>query len=177
MGLGTPGISNIPDVLQPSVTDVLDRLDGSTAFQDLFNEDEQFAKSFFQVIPCSNFVADIMLRYPDRVSELVKSGRLYRSNKASELGRIFDSPRDAVNTEQKKLRQLRLVRHMELVRIAWRDIAGWAGIEETLQDLSDLADAATCTQDGGRTCPLDLQQAQQIWHHGHRHRPARSHAS
>ncbi len=151
MGLGTPSISNIPDVLQPSVNDVLDRLDGSTAFQDFFNEDEQFAKSFFQVIPCSNFVADIMLRYPDRVSELVKSGRLYRSNKASELSHIFDSPRDAVNTEQKKLRQLRLVRHMELVRIAWRDIAGWAGIEETLQDLSDLADAATCNALGWAT--------------------------
>ena len=144
MGLGIPSISNIPDVLQPSVTDVLNRLDGSTAFQNLFNEDEQFAKLFFQVIPCSNFVADIMLRYPDQVSELVKSGRLYRSNNANELSQIFDCPRDSVNTEQKKLQQLRLVRHTELVRIAWRDIAGWAGIEETLQDLSDLADAAIC---------------------------------
>ena len=89
MGLGIPSISNIPDVLQPSVTDVLNRLDGSTAFQNLFNEDEQFAKLFFQVIPCSNFVADIMLRYPDQVSELVKSGRLYRSNNANELSQIF----------------------------------------------------------------------------------------
>ena len=51
MGLGIPSISNIPDVLQPSVTDVQNRLDGSTAFQNLFNEDEQFAKLFFQVIP------------------------------------------------------------------------------------------------------------------------------
>ena len=144
MDLGTPSFSKIPNVLQPSVNDVLDRLGGSAAFQKLFKKDDQFNESFFHVIPCSNFVADIMLRYPDHVSELVKSGRLYRSSKASELSQIFDSPGDAVNTERKKLRQLRLVRHRELLRIAWRDIAGWAGIEETLQDLSDLADAATC---------------------------------
>ena len=28
-----------------------------------------------------------------------------------------------------------------MVRIAWRDIAGWADLDETLRDLSALADA------------------------------------
>ena len=100
MSLATSSFSTIPEVLQPLVNDVLDRLDRSTAFQSLFDEDEQFTKSFFHVIPCSSFVADIMLRYPDQVSELVKSGRLYRSNNANELSQIFDCPRDSVSTEQ-----------------------------------------------------------------------------
>ena len=144
MGLATTSLSRIPEVLRPSVKNVLDRLDEFPAIQNLFNEDEQFTKTFFQVIPCSSFVADSLLRYPDHVPDLVKSGRLYRSNKTDELSQIFDSPRESVSTEPEKLHQLRSVRHRELVRITWRDIAGWASIEETLQDLSDLADAAIC---------------------------------
>lgn len=37
---------------------------------------------------------------------------------------------------------LRRWRKREAVRIAWRDLAGWATLEETLRDLSDFADAA-----------------------------------
>lgn len=37
--------------------------------------------------------------------------------------------------------QLRNFRRREMVRIAWRDLAGWADLAETLMDLSQLADA------------------------------------
>ena len=36
---------------------------------------------------------------------------------------------------------LRRFRRRHMVRIAWRDIAGWADLDETLRDLSALADA------------------------------------
>ena len=36
---------------------------------------------------------------------------------------------------------LRRFRRRHMVRIAWRDIAGWADLDETLHDLSALADA------------------------------------
>ena len=37
---------------------------------------------------------------------------------------------------------LRRWRHAELTRIAWRDLAGWASLAETLNDLSNAADVA-----------------------------------
>ncbi|MGH8371375.1 MAG: bifunctional [glutamate--ammonia ligase]-adenylyl-L-tyrosine phosphorylase/[glutamate--ammonia-ligase] adenylyltransferase [Gammaproteobacteria bacterium] len=39
------------------------------------------------------------------------------------------------------MQALRALRRREMLRIAWRDLAGWANLEETLRDLSDLADA------------------------------------
>jgi len=41
--------------------------------------------------------------------------------------------------------ELRKWRRREMVRIAWRDLAGWASLEETLADLTAFADAAICT--------------------------------
>ncbi len=52
---------------------------------------------------------------------------------------------------------LRWIRQREMLRIAWRDLAGWAVLDETLQDLSDLADA--CIQ--GALDKLTAWQARQ----------------
>ncbi|HSW14715.1 MAG TPA: bifunctional [glutamate--ammonia ligase]-adenylyl-L-tyrosine phosphorylase/[glutamate--ammonia-ligase] adenylyltransferase [Solimonas sp.] len=46
-----------------------------------------------------------------------------------------------VEEEPAMQRALRRLRRREMARIAFRDIAGWAPLDETLQDLSDLADA------------------------------------
>ena len=44
--------------------------------------------------------------------------------------------------EADMLRALRCWRRREMVRIAWRALAGWAEVEETLAELSDFADTA-----------------------------------
>src|ERR1700722_18361135 len=44
--------------------------------------------------------------------------------------------------EADALAELRRWRRHEMVRIAWRDLAGWAALPETLSDLSAFADAA-----------------------------------
>ena len=56
---------------------------------------------------------------------------------ASRVGAILSH----VQNEDELIPALRDIRWREMVRIAWRDLAGWAGLEETLHDLSDLADA------------------------------------
>jgi [glutamine synthetase] adenylyltransferase / [glutamine synthetase]-adenylyl-L-tyrosine phosphorylase len=47
--------------------------------------------------------------------------------------------------EPEAMAALRRWRKREMVRIAWRDLAGWATLEETLRDLSDFADVAIST--------------------------------
>ena len=44
-------------------------------------------------------------------------------------------------TDADLLTGLRRFRNREMVRLAWRDIAGWASIESTLRECSDLAEA------------------------------------
>ena len=52
--------------------------------------------------------------------------------------------------------ELRAFRNRWMTRIAFRDIAGWAELDETLTALSDLADA--CCQSALRACEVELQQ-------------------
>jgi len=47
-------------------------------------------------------------------------------------------------SEAELMDSLRRFRKRHMVRIAWRDIAGWAGLDETLRDLSALAE--TCIE-------------------------------
>lgn len=49
---------------------------------------------------------------------------------------------DAGFSDAEALSALRRWRRREIVRIAWRDLAGWADLAETLSDLSAFADAA-----------------------------------
>ncbi|MGZ8227941.1 MAG: bifunctional [glutamate--ammonia ligase]-adenylyl-L-tyrosine phosphorylase/[glutamate--ammonia-ligase] adenylyltransferase, partial [Methylococcaceae bacterium] len=46
-----------------------------------------------------------------------------------------------IESEAGLMQELRHFRRREMVRIAWRDLAGWAQLSETLMDLSRLADA------------------------------------
>jgi [glutamine synthetase] adenylyltransferase / [glutamine synthetase]-adenylyl-L-tyrosine phosphorylase len=44
--------------------------------------------------------------------------------------------------EAAAMARLRRARNIEMARIAWRDIAGWAGLDETFRDLTLLADVS-----------------------------------
>ncbi|MBU6510192.1 MAG: bifunctional [glutamate--ammonia ligase]-adenylyl-L-tyrosine phosphorylase/[glutamate--ammonia-ligase] adenylyltransferase [Gammaproteobacteria bacterium] len=88
----------------------------------------------------SAFVAESCAREPQLLDELCASGDLLSN----------DSPRARVATylsaqkfesEEQLMASLRQLRRREMLRIAWRDLAGWANLAETLRDLSGLADA------------------------------------
>jgi glutamate-ammonia-ligase adenylyltransferase len=89
---------------------------------------------------CSSlFVAESCTRKPELLVELVNSGDLtarYSENTyAEKLASI------SVDTQAELMAKLRAFRRREMVRIAWRDLADWAELAETLTDLSHLADA------------------------------------
>lgn len=101
--------------------------------------DERIAHSLPHVWGCSEFVAQLCLRTPGYLVELLDTGRLHAALDpdalAIELARL---PQEAPDPEI--MHALRALRHREMMRIAWRDLAGWAGIEETLRDQSHVAD-------------------------------------
>src|SRR5687768_10764037 len=83
--------------------------------------------------------APAVARDPKLLARLVADGDLQRSLTRGDFATRAPSQ---VASEAAAMAELRQWRRRELVRIAWRDLAGWAGLEETLGDTSAFADAA-----------------------------------
>ena len=90
----------------------------------------------------SDFISKTCIRNPTLFVDLVGRGDLENRYEPGEYARRLASldpiEGDTIPALQ---RQLRLFRTREMVRIAWRDLAGWAGLDQTLADLSEMADA------------------------------------
>ena len=94
------------------------------------------------VFACSGFVADSASRDPAMLQSLHDGGELARARRAGEVDALADGLVAATTDEAAFMSALRRLRRRELVRIAWRDLAGAAILPETLHELSGLADAA-----------------------------------
>lgn len=95
----------------------------------------------------SDFVAESCTRDPGLLAALLSSDDLTRRLAPGELA-ARAPPLGAATPEGEAQKALRRWRRRELVRIAWRDLAGWADLDETLADLSAFADAAIRTAVG-----------------------------
>jgi glutamate-ammonia-ligase adenylyltransferase len=101
--------------------------------------DATIAASLPRIWACSEFVANLCARKPQLLQQLVAGNRLHSPLEPQllldELNRL---PLEAPDSEV--LRILRELRQRETMRIAWRDLAGWADIETTLREQSLVAD-------------------------------------
>lgn len=122
----------IPEPLRP----VWERCQQSRAALPEFPE--AVAAALPRVWVGSEFVAQTCTRQPQLLADLVNSGDLQSTH--SPALRVSAALR-TVQNEAELSRSLRQLRRREMTRIAWRDLAGWANLTQTLQDLSALADA------------------------------------
>ncbi len=101
----------------------------------LKNAPAELLQSARQVFAASDFVVDALARDEQLLSSLL-----------SQASRRLDAalPLPLLGNEAEFMAGLRRWRQAELTRIAWRDLAGWATLPETLLELSKAADAAIC---------------------------------
>ncbi|MBT9098018.1 bifunctional [glutamate--ammonia ligase]-adenylyl-L-tyrosine phosphorylase/[glutamate--ammonia-ligase] adenylyltransferase [Methylovulum psychrotolerans] len=99
----------------------------------------QLPPSLPQIWASSQFVAESCLRQPHLLSDLQQSGDLATPYTGQTYHDKLQTLKPA--DEAELMRGLRQFRRREMVRIAWRDLAGWAPLAETLMDLSLLAEA------------------------------------
>jgi len=92
------------------------------------------------VFAASDFVAQACARDADLLTDLI--GRYGVTSRSLPGDFTARAPAPAAGADADMLSALRRWRRREMVRIAWRALAGWAEVEETLADLSDFADAA-----------------------------------
>ncbi len=116
-------------------------------FEKIADIEEQPSLSDVQITALSNafamskFITDYATAKPKLFIELLNSGDLNRSRKDDDCRNVLNSTLLPNDTEESLMSKLRLFRNREMVRIGWRDLLGLAVIEETLLDLSNLADS------------------------------------
>lgn len=103
--------------------------------QTLQNSPEIFA-SLPKVWACSIFVAKNCAQRPARLQALCADLLNPHCDYATSLQSLLNEVKD----EAELSRVLRNYRLHHMLRIAWRDLAGWASLEESLANLSTLAD-------------------------------------
>lgn len=102
--------------------------------------DRRILESAPLVFCCSDFVFQHCLRIPSSLIELAGDGLLSSGADLSFDDRIR-SACAGVEDQDGLMSALRRFRNREMARIAWRDLAGWASLDETLHDLTSLAEA------------------------------------
>ncbi len=128
-------LDKLPPLLQPEVNRFWQNYQQTASNLKLITSSE-----VIQTLPivwaCSPFVAQACVQNPSLLTELIQSCDLF-VEKVPYAERLQNLPDD----ENGLMQALRAFRLQAMVRIAWRDLAGWATLNETLASLSDLADA------------------------------------
>ena len=104
-------------------------------------QDPEILAAGEKVFMFSRFVADNCIRHPALLADLVQSGDLQRSYASQDYSRNLKTEIDGVDDEDGLSLVLRRFRRREMIRIAWRDLAGLADLNMTMRDLSAFADA------------------------------------
>jgi len=89
----------------------------------------------------SEFVSKSCIQAPDILDSLIRSGDLMRPYRKDEYILSLKKTLSDVRDETTLSRKIRRFRRREMVRIAWRDLAGLAELSETFTELTAFAEA------------------------------------
>jgi [glutamine synthetase] adenylyltransferase / [glutamine synthetase]-adenylyl-L-tyrosine phosphorylase len=160
------GLNDVPAPLRPLLCEAWAEfcsLAGALAFPD--GETElRFRDSVATVWAVSAFALRHCRSKPQDLKELVEQGRLFGNYGQGAYLADLKLALAGISSQAALAAALRRFRNREMVRIAWRDIAGWAPLEETLADLTALAEACIASAMEtvfasaceGKGAPLDL---------------------
>lgn len=135
-------ISDLPLLLQPIITQYWEAYHDACERHDCpLLSDETLLAQLQGVWACSDFVAKSCIKTPKMLDDLVSTGDLGRIYPDGYYLQFLNNTRDRVFNDRDLKLVLRQFRRREMVRIAWRDLANIADLDETLADLSSLAEA------------------------------------
>jgi len=104
-------------------------------------DNPDFITVLFKVWAFSDFVAQGCIRQPEMLIGLLDSGELLIDYDDGYYKRNINVALAKTKNDEELGYVLRHFRQREMMRIAWRDLSGWAQLNETLCNLSALADA------------------------------------
>ncbi|MEW8038962.1 MAG: bifunctional [glutamate--ammonia ligase]-adenylyl-L-tyrosine phosphorylase/[glutamate--ammonia-ligase] adenylyltransferase [Candidatus Thiodiazotropha endolucinida] len=104
-------------------------------------QEAEFHQAALKVWEASDYVVQCALRYLELLPDLYRDGDLNRSFSEGQMSQRLALVLESVSDETGLSQILREFRRRQMVRIIWRDLAGLAPLDETLEDLSALADS------------------------------------
>jgi [glutamine synthetase] adenylyltransferase / [glutamine synthetase]-adenylyl-L-tyrosine phosphorylase len=107
-----------------------------------FPEDPEWNRRVRDIFSFSEFVSHTCICDPSLLADLLSSGDLARSIGQEAWLPAIRQRLGAVGDADALGRELRRIRRREMVRIAWRDLAGWSDLDQTMTELSAFADAS-----------------------------------
>jgi [glutamine synthetase] adenylyltransferase / [glutamine synthetase]-adenylyl-L-tyrosine phosphorylase len=135
---GTPVSAELAALVERALTEL-----GDAARAALAAGPAPVRDSIAQVFAASDFVAHACARDTELLPQLIESGDLQRSLAATDYAARAPAPGAATGPGEAQVQsELRRWRRRELTRIAWRDLAGWADLAQTLGELTAFADQA-----------------------------------
>lgn len=126
-----------PDRVVTRLDSFLSAYGGRGTLFELWNSNPSLFDLLVLLFDRSEFLAELAIRTPDLVDELVISGRLRQRKSSADTLRDLRHGLDDADQH----RWLRRYHQAELMRIGLRDILGLSGPEQNLTELSALADA------------------------------------
>ncbi|MFQ5545430.1 MAG: bifunctional [glutamate--ammonia ligase]-adenylyl-L-tyrosine phosphorylase/[glutamate--ammonia-ligase] adenylyltransferase, partial [Acidiferrobacterales bacterium] len=139
------GLADVPEPLRAPVEAHWSRFCAATDYDWSDGNALDCLSTLPRVWACSEFVARTCALHPQLLTELVDSGDLLRSYGPDLLAERVSRLMETVQNETALMQCLRVLRRRELVRVAWRDLAGWADLAEVMVNLSALADVCIDT--------------------------------
>ena len=131
----------VPEALRPPVLQAWEQLEEATKSQWATSGDSACLASLPRVWACSEFVMQACCRHPSVLLTLLAQGALQAARTEQEFRALLESELQEIQDENGLMQVLRRFRRREMVRIAWRDIAGWTDLVAVTQELSWLAEA------------------------------------
>lgn len=101
---------------------------------------QDWPETLAQVLIASPFIAQMICRQPGLLLDHVIDGSLFKQHSLTDMEASINESLSRVNNENDLIEALRKTRYQHSLRIGWRDLAGWADLNETLAALSNLAD-------------------------------------
>lgn len=133
-----PFLDEIPACALDATRSYLLSLEKQVGSSILFANVEELEPDFVKVVSCSQFVAEALQKAPALLSDADFLASLLSNERRQAYQAMLSTKQ--VGDEEDLMRELRQFRRREMLRIAWRDLSGRAELDETLLDLSRLAD-------------------------------------
>ena len=91
---------------------------------------------------CSEFIPLVMIRNPELWFELLEQNWLNQDAALNEYQQWLNQRLESIDSSNdlSLMKQIRLFRQQQMLRIAWRDLTNLAATSETLRNLTDLAE-------------------------------------
>jgi [glutamine synthetase] adenylyltransferase / [glutamine synthetase]-adenylyl-L-tyrosine phosphorylase len=146
-------LDSVPEILREPLARWWERVQAQPAFVDCYAAlAADLRAEMPRVAAASEFVASVLIQDPQALAWFSRYGD---PSAAGAAGADYEARASTAPTAAEAQRILREWRRREMLRIAWRDITGRAGVVETLHDLSALADA--CIRAAAKAAQWHLQ--------------------